>query len=174
MSTTREKETYTSINYFAVKNHLREWQEGLMQLEKDVAHVKKEAQAKYYEQLGILRLQLQDLQTKLESLSGEMPKAPDYDPVQFRKDMFVFRSVFYETAHRIRDEENVGLDWLQGFVTVLTYLLLYNSIYCYGKAIDKDWRSISHAWRDAANPEKMGRDGRVTARTSIQNRDSVL
>ena len=28
MSTTQNKETYTSINYVAVKNHLREWQEG--------------------------------------------------------------------------------------------------------------------------------------------------
>ncbi len=121
MSTTQEKETYTTINYAAVKNHLREWQEGLLQLEKDVAHVKKESQAKYYEQLGILRLQLQDLQTKLRSLSGEMPKTPDYDPVKFRKDMFVFRSAFYETAHRIRDEEKVALGWLQGFTDARTH-----------------------------------------------------
>lgn len=116
MSTTpQEKETYTTINYPAVKNHLREWQEGLTQLEEDVEHVKKESQANYHEQLGILRLQLQNLQTKLESLSGQMPKTPDYDLVKFREDMLAFSSTFYETAHRIRDEENVPLGWLQGF-----------------------------------------------------------
>lgn len=50
-----------------------------------------------------------------------------------------------------------------GLVTVLTYLLLYYSIYYYGKAINKDRRSISHAGRDSANPTKMGEHWRVTA-----------
>ena len=77
-------------------------------------------QAKYYEQIGILRLQLQDLHTQLEGLSGEMPKVPDYDPVKFRKDIFVFNSVFQETARRIRDEEHVASGWLQGFTDART------------------------------------------------------
>lgn len=92
----------------------------MTQLEKDVEHVKKESQAKYYDQLGILRLQLQDLQTKFESLSGEMPKTPGYDLNKFRRDMFGFNSVFYETAHQIRAEENVPLGWLQGFTDART------------------------------------------------------
>ena len=64
---------------------------------------------------------LQGLQIKLETLTGEMPKDVDYDPVKFRKDMFVFRSAFYQTAHRIRDEEKVALGWLQGFTDARTH-----------------------------------------------------
>ena len=104
-----------------VKHHLDQWEIGIGRLEDEIHRLNQESQRQYVDQVAVMRQHLKELRLRLQALEAGEPREWRESRPAYYERLGRFRLVFIQTANRMKQEEQAGLGWLQGFTDERTH-----------------------------------------------------